>query len=494
MGLQPTGSVALAVAVLMVLASCGGSSQPDRPSADTPSAVPGATTVYGTERLSWLQPGGVSDWEFLAYVDDAPVALDAECEWSTSAFACSSPLPPMSNGVHSIAVAALSSSSGLEGPRSESITVQKLSARSVVSAASFPDARVAASQLRFDSVVTAHGGLAFAMDVVARGLKGPVQLASTPDGRLLVAEGDARVRVVRPGEPERGDTALDARALLQPPPTGGLGLAVHPDFARNHFVYVSFLARDRPDRTSLRIVRLREVGETLGEPLSLYEAPVVVARGAWRIGDDPTDLGTTGDLSGESPRLAFGPDGLLYALLPPGLEFDNEPAASNPRASMLRIADDGRVPGVGPLAGVTAHPLGLAWHPSTHDLWLILPGADGEVLVRSAGVSPVSAIDRVGRGVLRMTEGAAPSSGALVLQQTVALELASAFAQGFAPESIGAVRLTVPVLAESVLTGVSGRIIDMVPAAAGTMYLTTSDDPGYSNGGEVVVRLRPLAR
>ena len=78
MGLQPTGSVALAVAVLMVLASCGGSSQPDRPSADTPSAVPGATTVYGTERLSWLQPGDVSDWEFLAYVDDAPVALDAD--------------------------------------------------------------------------------------------------------------------------------------------------------------------------------------------------------------------------------------------------------------------------------------------------------------------------------------------------------------------------------------------------------------------------------
>ena len=64
MGLQPTGSVAWAVAVLMVLTGCGGSSPPDVPSSDTPSAVPGATTVYGTERLNWLQPGDVSDLAF----------------------------------------------------------------------------------------------------------------------------------------------------------------------------------------------------------------------------------------------------------------------------------------------------------------------------------------------------------------------------------------------------------------------------------------------
>ena len=93
-----------------------------------------------------------------------------------------------------------------------------------------------------------------------------------------------------------------------------------------------------------------------------------------------------------------------------------------------------------------------------------------------------------------MTEGAAPSSGALVLQQSGALELARTFQQGIDPESIGVLRLVVPVLAESVLTGVSGRIIDMVPAGAGTLYLTTSDAPGAPTRGDVVVRLRPRAR
>lgn len=493
MGLQPIGSVALAVAVLMVLTSCGGSSPPDRPSPDTPPAVPGATTVYGTERLNWLQPGDLSGLVFRAYVDGNPIALDtATCNGLTLDAECSSPLPPLSDGVHTIAVAALSDSGASE--ISEAITVQKVAARSVVSAASLPDARVAPGEPHVEATVTAYGGQAFAIDVIARGLTGPVQLASTPDGRLLVADGDARVRLVRPGEPESPDHALDARALLQPAPTGGLGVAVHPDFARNHFVYVSFLARDPPDRTVLRIVRLREVGDTLGEPLSLFDAPLVGTGRTSRHADDGPGIAVPADVTRESPRLAFGPDGLLYALLPPGIEFHNEPAASSPHPSMLRIADDGRLPDVGPLTGIVAHPLGLAWHPSTAALWLIVPGANGEALVQPSGVSPVAGVEGVGRGVLRMTEGAGVSSGTLVLQQSGVLQLAPSFQPGMTPESIGVLRLVVPILAESVLTGVSGRIVDMVPAGAGTLYLTTSDASDRSAAGDVVVRLRPRAR
>jgi hypothetical protein len=495
MGLQPIGSVAGPVALLMVLTSCGGSSPPDRPALDPPSAVPGATIVYGTERLSWLQPGDSPGLLFRAYVNGNPVALDdAKCNWPAPEAECSSPLPPLSDGVHTITVAALSGDSSLESEASESITVQKVSARSVVSAASFPDARFAPDASRLDAAVTAYGGQAFAIDVIARGLNGPVQLASIPDGRVLVSEGDARVRVVRPGGLDSRDDALDARALLQPSPLGGLGLAVHPDFARNQFVYVSFLARDGADRTVLRIVRLRAVADTLGEPLSLFEAPIVATVGRWRNADDGQGLDVPAALTRESPRLAFGPDRLLYALLPPGLEFHNEPAASSPHPSMLRIADDGRVPEVGPLTGIVAHPLGLAWHPTTAALWLIVPGTDGEALVQPSSASSVAGVDGAGRGVLRMTAGLEASSGALALQPSGLLQLAPSFQQAMTPESIGVLRLVVPILAESVLTGVSGRIADLVPAGAGTLYLTISDPGDVSNSGDVVVRLRPQAR
>ena len=210
------------------------------------------------------------------------------------------------------------------------------------------------------------------------GVHAPAQLAWLPDGRLLVAEANGLVRVVRPGELDRDEPALDAPALLEPSPIGPLGLASHPDFPRNRFVYVSFLAREQPDRTLLRIVRLREVGDTLGEPASLFEAPVTIDKamppeqrdGVWARG---------------GPQMAFGPDGLLYVALPLGVEFDNEPAASTPQASMLRLSDDGRVPAAGPLSGVSAHPLGFTWHPSTNELWALFPGRNGEAVLRSIG-------------------------------------------------------------------------------------------------------------
>ncbi len=477
MRLQSTGGVAWAVAILMGVTGCGGSSpQPDVPSSDAPSAAAGPTTVNGTERLNWLQPGDMPYLAFFAYVDGNPVALDdATCTWATTEAQCNSPLPSMTDGMHTIALAAKNPFSGLEGPQSGAITVQKVSARSVVSAVSVPND-------------------AFSIDVIARGLRGPVQLASTPDGRLLIAEGETGVRVVRPGGLESPDLALDARLLLQPPPAGGLGLAVHPDFARNHFVYVSFLSRDRADKTLLRIVRLREVGDTLGEPLSLFEAPVLAVPESSRPADNGTASSAAVDRPGESPRLAFGPDGLLYSLLPLGFEFDNEPAASSPHASMLRIDDDGRAPRIGPLTDIIAHPFGFAWHPSTAALWLIFPGVNGETLVRPSGVSSAAGIAGVERGVLRLTEGAAPSSGALVLNQAAALDLARTFLQGIAPESIGVLRLVTPVLAESVLDGVPGRITDVVPAGAGTLYVTTNDGSGSSNGSDAVLRITPRVR
>ncbi len=492
-GARVSRGVAWAVAALL-LSSCGGGSSPSPggPSADAP-LVPGATPVTGSERLAWSQAGDVSGLRFLAYVNGSAVSLDtATCGGAPEA-ECSAPLPPLTTGVHTIALAAVSPS-GLESVQSESITVQKVSTRSVVSAASFPDARVSSGGAHLESTVAASGGLTFAADVVARALKAPLQLASTPDGRLLVADADGRVRVVRPGERERIDAALDARALLDPPPVGPLGLAVHPDFARNQFVYVSFLAEDGPGRTLLRIVRLREAGDALGEPAAIFEAPVTRAPQATRVADDGGNPQAADGVLNQGPRLAFGPDRLLYALLPPGLEFDNEPAASRPRASMLRIADDGRVPEVGPLAGITAHPLGFAWHPSTAVLWVIVPGEDGGAEVRP--VTPGSGGDDPGHAVLRMAVGRTPSSRALLLEEAPVrgLEWSRAFTAGLDYNAAGVIRLMVPILAEGLLTGISGRIGDVAAVGGGTVYLAASDTDASqgaaADGSDVVLRLR----
>lgn len=498
-GARATVGVALGAAAVIVLSSCGGSSPspPRDPSTGTPPqtpTVPGATVVSGTERLAWTQSGDVSNLRFRAYVDGAAVALETvRCDGAPDA-ECSAPLPPLTTGVHAIALVAVSSA-GVESQRSEAITVQKVAARSVISAASFPDARASSTGTRLESTVSVSGGATFAADVVARALASPLQLASAPDGRLLVAGADGLVRVVRPGEPERDAIALDATALLAPPPAGPLGLALHPDFAQNHFVYVSFLAEDVPGRMVLRIVRLREAGDALGEPATIFEAPVTRSIAATRTGDVGRADATV-DGPEDGPRLAFGPDGLLYALLPPGREFDHEPAASRPHASMLRLQDDGRTPQAGALSGITAHPLGFTWHPATGVLWMIFPGEDGAAAVRPVTGGGDSGTDEPGLSVLRMTEGRVFSSGALTLDARPASVVgwSGVLAPGLDYNVAGVARLVVPILAEGLLTGISGRIADVVAAGGGTWYLATSGT-GATSGtaardGDVVMRLR----
>lgn len=494
------GGAASAAALLVVLSSCGGSSPSPGGSSPAPSPVPGAVTVSGTERLAWSQPGDRSGLQFVAYVNDRPVALaGAVCDAAIPEAQCSAPLPPLTDGVHTIALAAQSGISGLESERSNAITVQKVSGRSVVSAASFPDARPAGAA-RLEATVTTSDGLSFAVDVIARGLHAPVQLAWIPDGRLLIAEAEGQVQVVRPAEPDRRGIALDTRALLQPQPAGPVGIAAHPDFARNQFVYLSYIAQDEHGQHRVHLFRLREAGDTLGEPAAIFEAPVAAVPRWPALNRHDPDTGQVQAPAADGPRLAFGPDGLLYLSLPPGVEFDHEPAASRPRASMLRLDDSGRAPDVGPLDGITAHPLGFAWHPSTREMWTIVPD-EGEVEALAGPVTSDSAArrDAAGRQV-RLTAGEGPSAGALVFTEAgpVTLGWARTFAARPGEVSLGTVRLAAPIVLDHLLTGMSARIGDVVAADGGVLFLATSSQTSPRSadraGAEVVLRLSPRPR
>ena len=467
---------------LVVLAAACGCSPKESP-------VPGAITVRGTERLAWSQAVDGSTLRFRAYVDNSPVALDAAtCDNATPEAACSSPLPPLGNGVHTIALTAIDAFSGLESERSAPITVQKVSA--TATAAGIPSAAPGASpgSLRLETEAATSDGLAYAVDVVATGVKAPAQLVWAPDGRLFVAERDGRVRVVRPGEKEDDrEPALDASALLAPPPAGRLGLALHPDFPQNHFVYVSFLAEDSRERTLLRVLRLREVGGTLGEAATLFETTLTAAAAVAGQGD--------------APRLAFGPDRLLYVALPPGVLFENEPGASTPHASMLRLQDDGRVPLDMPaLSGIVANPIAFDWHPSTGALWAVFPGEGAEAMLRPVHEAPASSAAGAERATLPVTAGGGLTSGALRFQRTPEgrLEPALAFVAVPANEALTVVRLSDPPRTERLLAGMFGRIGDVVAGSGGALFLATRNGERTRDAGgtydDVIVRLTPRAR
>ncbi len=96
---------------------------------------------------------------------------------------------------------------------------------------------------------------------VARNLEIPWALDFLPDRSMLFTERPGRVRLVD------ASGGLVSQPLLVVPDVahtgegGLLGIAVHPDFNRNAFVFIYYTYRDG-DRTANKLVRYRKAGNT----------------------------------------------------------------------------------------------------------------------------------------------------------------------------------------------------------------------------------------
>jgi len=107
-----------------VLAACGGS----------PATSSGTETITGVERFGWDQPaadaGELTSFRYALYVDEArSEAADVACApgQSNGSFACTSRLPAISQGVHTLQVAAFVLDGGVtrESARSAAVRVVK---------------------------------------------------------------------------------------------------------------------------------------------------------------------------------------------------------------------------------------------------------------------------------------------------------------------------------------------------------------------------------
>ena len=207
-----------------------------------------------------------------------------------------------------------------------------------------------------------------------RDLEFPWSIAFLPDDIQLVSERVGRLRVIRNGvlDPEPVKGVPEVRKTST---SGLLDIALHPDFARNGFVYLSY-----------------------NKPVGEKAAQLALLRGRWdgRALVETRDLIVTGRDTGGLSRIAFGSDGKLYM----GVTGD-EDAIQNPASlagKILRLNDDGTVPADNPFVGRAGHRpeiftighrtlLGLAKHPRTGSLWQVEMGPNGgdEVNVLEAG-------------------------------------------------------------------------------------------------------------
>ena len=109
----------------LLAAACGGGSP------TTPSE---GETITGSERFGWDQPaadaGELATFRYALYVDGARTeAADVSCTTGAASgrFVCTSQLPAMTGGAHTMQVASFVIDSGVvrESPRSASVRVVK---------------------------------------------------------------------------------------------------------------------------------------------------------------------------------------------------------------------------------------------------------------------------------------------------------------------------------------------------------------------------------
>jgi glucose/arabinose dehydrogenase len=207
--------------------------------------------------------------------------------------------------------------------------------------------------------------------VVTKELAKPWGLAFLPDGSILITELGGKLRIVRHGvlDPAPVAGAPQATALR----LGGLmDVVLHPQFARNGFVYFTYSKGGEKGLIATALARGRWDGTRLVDTKDLFVAT------PWWNGS-----------GGAASRIAFDRSGLLY--MTTGASVDNMQDAQDPshhKGKVLRLRDDGTVPPDNPFVGRAGskpeiyslghrNQLGLAVHPTTGAVWANEQGPNG---------------------------------------------------------------------------------------------------------------------
>jgi len=162
------------------------------------------------------------------------------------------------------------------------------------------------------------------------GLSEATAIAQAPDGRFFVAQQGGALRVVKNGALLTTPMLTIASGAIDPVGERGLlGIAVHPDFATNGYIYVYYTSTE--NATHNRISRFTVTGDTAANELKLVDLPA---------------LSTATNHNGGA--MHFGLDGKLYVGVGDNGDSANAPLLTGVLGKMLRFNDDGSIPGDNP--------------------------------------------------------------------------------------------------------------------------------------------------
>ena len=221
------------------------------------------------------------------------------------------------------------------------------------------------------TTVAGHG--AFVVTEITS-FDGPWAMSFLPDGRLLVTEQEGRLYVVT--QDGAKSTPLQGVPDVDYGGQGGFGdVVLHPDYASNGLIYVSYVEGGKGGVRGAVVARARlDLSDDGGGRLTDLDI-------IWRQAPKVSGKGHYGH------RIAFSPDGYLYISSGERQKFDPSQDMKQNLGKIVRLHDDGSIPADNPFVdqgGVTAqiwslghrNPLGIAFDEQGR-LWNVEMGPRG---------------------------------------------------------------------------------------------------------------------
>lgn len=193
-------------------------------------------------------------------------------------------------------------------------------------------------------------------ETVATGLDTPWTIAFLPTGEMIVSERKGTIKVF--GAQPR---TLTIPNVVESGESGLTGLALHPSFSSNQFLYAYFTTKSN-GRNVNRVVRYRFDGTSLLEPVTIVDAI-------------PSGQSHNGG------QIAFGPDGKLYICTGDSGTSGLAQNKASLGGKILRVNDDGSIPQGNPFGTAVytyghRNPQGIVWDDRRR-LWATEHGRSG---------------------------------------------------------------------------------------------------------------------
>jgi len=327
----------------------------------------------------------------------------------------------------------------------------------------------------------------FKIEVIAQGLDTPWALAFAPDGRLFITERPGRVRIIKDGKLQ--NVKITIPGVYEQSESGLMGIAVHPDFDSNHYVYVYHTYR-RNGTLLNRTLRFTEKNNSFTDQKIILD-------------------NIPGNTTHDGGRIKFGPDQKLYITVGDVQDRQSSQDKNILTGKILRINDDGSIPKDNPYNNAVwsyghRNPQGLAWHPTTQELFSTEhgPSAHDEVNIIQKGANygwPLTVGDQTRESMVTPIQESgintwAPAGATFYSGNKLGKDFQNTFIfTGLRSNTLWRLKLnsdnkTVESM-DGLLEGEWGRMRDVIEGPDGYLYIANSNQDGRGRPDQVDDRI-----